>query len=131
MRGCTTREDKTEHEAAKKDHRGARTRAATRWGRGHAGPHCDLAYRYYAVKLRRLIERLEQQDIALVSDAGMPGLSDPGYPLIKAALALHHGKIPPSLNFRNPNPKIDFAASPFFVNTECRDWPREERPRHT
>jgi len=49
--------------------------------------------------------------------------------LIKAALALHHGKIPPSLNFRAPNPKIDFAASPFFVNTECREWPRDERPR--
>jgi acyl transferase domain-containing protein/surfactin synthase thioesterase subunit len=42
--------------------------------------------------------------------------------LIKTALALKHGKIPPSLNFRTPNPKIDFAASPFFVNTQCRDW---------
>src|SRR5215203_1061537 len=49
----TTREAKTEHEAAKKDHRGARTRAATRWGRGHASPHCDLVSQYYAVKLRR------------------------------------------------------------------------------
>src|SRR5438128_4644700 len=49
--------------------------------------------------------------------------------LIKTALALKHGKIPPSLNFRNPNPKIDFAASPFFVNTECRDWPAGDRPR--
>jgi hypothetical protein len=53
MRGDTTRENKTEHETAKKDHRGARTHAATRWARGHAGPHCDLAYRYYAVKLCR------------------------------------------------------------------------------
>jgi acyl transferase domain-containing protein/surfactin synthase thioesterase subunit/acyl carrier protein len=42
--------------------------------------------------------------------------------LIKAALALHHRRIPPSLNFSTPNPKIGFAASPFFVNTECRDW---------
>jgi acyl transferase domain-containing protein/surfactin synthase thioesterase subunit len=49
--------------------------------------------------------------------------------LIKTALALKHGKIPPSLNFRNPNPKIDFAASPFFVNTQCRDWPAGDRPR--
>jgi hypothetical protein len=37
MRGGTTREDKTEHETAKKDHIGARTRAATRWGRGACG----------------------------------------------------------------------------------------------
>src|SRR5262249_52383841 len=34
------------------------------------------------------------------------------------------------LNFQSPNPKIDFAASPFFVNTECRDWPAGDRPRH-
>jgi acyl transferase domain-containing protein/surfactin synthase thioesterase subunit len=49
--------------------------------------------------------------------------------LIKTALALKHGKIPPSLNFRNPNPKIDFAASPFFVNTQYRDWPASDRSR--
>ncbi|HEY7665471.1 MAG TPA: SDR family NAD(P)-dependent oxidoreductase [Xanthobacteraceae bacterium] len=45
--------------------------------------------------------------------------------LIKVALMLKRGKIPASLNFRAPNPKIDFAASPFFVNTACRDWPAD------
>jgi acyl transferase domain-containing protein/surfactin synthase thioesterase subunit len=49
--------------------------------------------------------------------------------LIKTALALRNGKIPPSLNFRSPNPKIDFAASPFFVNTQCREWPKGDHPR--
>jgi acyl transferase domain-containing protein/surfactin synthase thioesterase subunit len=49
--------------------------------------------------------------------------------LIKTALALRNGKIPPSLHFRNPNPKIDFAASPFFVNTQCREWSAGNRPR--
>jgi 16S rRNA (cytidine1402-2'-O)-methyltransferase len=38
-------------------------------------------------KVRRLVERLESEDVALVSEAGMPGLSDPGYPLVEAALA--------------------------------------------
>jgi len=47
--------------------------------------------------------------------------------LIKAALAVKEGKIPASLNFRTPNRKIDFAASPFFVNTECRNWPTNRR----
>jgi len=49
--------------------------------------------------------------------------------LIKAALALHHEQIPPSLNFSRPNPQIDFGASPFFVNTELREWKRSEQPR--
>lgn len=42
--------------------------------------------------------------------------------LIKTVLALRHGEIPPSLNFATPNPAIDFAGSPFFVNTELRQW---------
>ncbi|HKW29806.1 MAG TPA: amino acid adenylation domain-containing protein [Verrucomicrobiae bacterium] len=42
--------------------------------------------------------------------------------LIKTALALHHKQIPPSLHFQSPNPKIDFANSPFFVNAKLADW---------
>jgi 16S rRNA (cytidine1402-2'-O)-methyltransferase len=45
-------------------------------------------------QVRRLVERLEQGNVALVSDAGMPGLSDPGYPLINAALAAGHTVVP-------------------------------------
>ena len=36
-------------------------------------------------KLTYLLNRLEEKDVALVSEAGMPGLSDPGYELIVAA----------------------------------------------
>ncbi|HKH45723.1 MAG TPA: beta-ketoacyl synthase N-terminal-like domain-containing protein [Thermoanaerobaculia bacterium] len=43
--------------------------------------------------------------------------------LIKTVLALEHGQIPPSLGFAKPNPEIDFAGSPFFVNDRLRDWP--------
>ncbi|HEV2784623.1 MAG TPA: MupA/Atu3671 family FMN-dependent luciferase-like monooxygenase [Actinophytocola sp.] len=42
--------------------------------------------------------------------------------LIKVALMLRHGEIPPSLHLERPNPAIDFAASPFVVNTELRPW---------
>lgn len=42
--------------------------------------------------------------------------------LIKTVLALEHKKIPASLNFASPNPQIDFRNSPFFVNTQLRDW---------
>jgi 16S rRNA (cytidine1402-2'-O)-methyltransferase len=36
-------------------------------------------------KLTRLLDWLKEKDIALVSEAGMPGISDPGYELIVAA----------------------------------------------
>ena len=35
-------------------------------------------------KLDYILNRLETEDVALVSDAGMPGISDPGYELISA-----------------------------------------------
>jgi 16S rRNA (cytidine1402-2'-O)-methyltransferase len=37
-------------------------------------------------KLNYLLDYLEKEDLALVSEAGMPGLSDPGYELIIAAI---------------------------------------------
>jgi acyl transferase domain-containing protein/glutamate-1-semialdehyde aminotransferase len=58
----------------------------------------------------------------LVAAAGVAGL-------IKTALALHYKKIPPSLNFEAPNPKIDFANSPFYVNTKLAEWLEGETPR--
>lgn len=47
--------------------------------------------------------------------AGMAGF-------IKTVLALKHRKLPPSLNYTEPNPEIDFAATPFYVNTQLVPW---------
>lgn len=49
--------------------------------------------------------------------------------LIKTALALYHRQLPPSLHFTQPNPRIEFANSPFYVNTELKDWPADQTPR--
>ena len=38
-------------------------------------------------KLDQILEALAQGDVALVSDAGMPAINDPGYELVQAALA--------------------------------------------
>jgi phthiocerol/phenolphthiocerol synthesis type-I polyketide synthase E len=43
--------------------------------------------------------------------------------LIKTVLCLEHGQIAPSLHFDEPNPKIDFAGSPFRVSVSLTDWP--------
>jgi phthiocerol/phenolphthiocerol synthesis type-I polyketide synthase E len=49
--------------------------------------------------------------------------------LIKTVLALGHKEIPPSLHFKRPNPKIDFAGGPFFVNAELKRWEMDGAPR--
>ncbi|PSB54773.1 beta-ketoacyl synthase [Chamaesiphon polymorphus CCALA 037] len=48
---------------------------------------------------------------------------------IKTVLALHHKRIPPSLHFETPNPQIDFANSPFYVNTQLTEWATNSTPR--
>ncbi|MFQ5617142.1 MAG: type I polyketide synthase, partial [Anaerolineales bacterium] len=42
--------------------------------------------------------------------------------IIKTTLAMVHQQIPPSLHFETPNPEIDFANSPFYVNTKLSPW---------
>ncbi|MGH3415548.1 MAG: type I polyketide synthase, partial [Actinocrinis sp.] len=42
--------------------------------------------------------------------------------LIKATLAAREGLIPPTLHFTAPNPEIDFADSPFYVNNRLQTW---------
>ncbi|MEJ2758212.1 MAG: acyltransferase domain-containing protein, partial [Anaerolineales bacterium] len=53
----------------------------------------------------------------LKSAAGAAGL-------FKAVYALDQKVLPPSVNFNNPNPEINFAEMPFFVVTEQRPWER-------
>lgn len=49
--------------------------------------------------------------------------------LIKTVQALKYKQIPPSLNFARPNPQIDFANSPFYVNTTLSEWKTNGVPR--
>ncbi|WP_431047256.1 amino acid adenylation domain-containing protein [Streptomyces sp. P1-3] len=57
----------------------------------------------------------------LDSAAGIAGL-------IKTVLLLRHRALPPSLGCERTNPHIDFASSPFRVNTKLRSW-ESEAPR--
>ena len=42
--------------------------------------------------------------------------------MLKATLALRDKVLPPSLHCERPNPNIDFAHSPLYVNTELKPW---------
>lgn len=42
--------------------------------------------------------------------------------VIKLALALYHAKIPPHLNFKNPNPHIAFEKYHLAIPTQLEDW---------
>lgn len=49
--------------------------------------------------------------------------------LLKTVLALKHKLIPPSLHFEGSSPNIDFANSPFYVNTALSEWNSNGNPR--
>ena len=53
--------------------------------------YTDAYYRKKAERLNEVLGALERgRNVALVSDAGMPGLSDPGFELVDAAIAAGH-----------------------------------------
>ncbi|GMK38599.1 hypothetical protein PCCS19_16530 [Paenibacillus sp. CCS19] len=49
--------------------------------------------------------------------------------LAKVVLSLKNRKMPANLNFRQPNPYINFPDSPLYVNDVLADWPRGAAPR--
>uniref|UniRef100_UPI00066A76F7 beta-ketoacyl synthase N-terminal-like domain-containing protein n=1 Tax=Streptomyces sp. SBT349 TaxID=1580539 RepID=UPI00066A76F7 len=53
------------------------------------------------------------------SAAGIAGL-------IKTALSLEHGLIPPHINLERVSPAIDLAAAPFDIPTRVTPWPAHE-----
>ncbi|MEP7308968.1 MAG: SDR family NAD(P)-dependent oxidoreductase [Acidobacteriota bacterium] len=49
--------------------------------------------------------------------------------LIKAALVVERGVIPPTVHFSTPNPELDLPTSPFYVNADACRWPAAGHPR--
>ncbi len=49
--------------------------------------------------------------------------------LIKAVLAVRTGVIPGTVHYRSPNPRIDFADTPFRVTGETELWRGDGQPR--
>ena len=50
--------------------------------------------------------------------------------LMKAALAVYHKVLPPTLKVDKPDPKLNIHKSPFYLNTQVRPWfSKKEHPR--
>jgi acyl transferase domain-containing protein/NAD(P)-dependent dehydrogenase (short-subunit alcohol dehydrogenase family)/acyl carrier protein len=58
----------------------------------------------------------------LKSAAGVAGL-------IKTILAIKNKKLPPSANCATVNPALGLEKSPFYINTEVREWKEKAHPR--
>lgn len=48
---------------------------------------------------------------------------------IKTVLALQYKKLPPTLHFQEPNPNLDLANTPFYINNTLSDWTTGGRVR--
>jgi polyketide-type polyunsaturated fatty acid synthase PfaA len=49
--------------------------------------------------------------------------------MLKAALALHHKVLPPTINVDKPSSKVNIEETAMYVNTEARPWLRNGHPR--
>ncbi len=49
--------------------------------------------------------------------------------LMKVILAIKNKKIPPTINFSEPNPFINFVESPVYINDKVREWDNCSMPR--
>lgn len=47
--------------------------------------------------------------------------------LVKVALSLKHKYIPGTVNYRIPNPRIDFNQTPFLVTNKGQNWTRQDQ----
>ena len=67
--------------------------------------------------IRSMLAPSRPISVTLKSTAGLAGL-------IKVALALHHGSIPPSLNHETPNPAIPWTELPLIIPRSRTPWPK-------
>lgn len=66
---------------------------------------------------------------AVKANIGHPDAASGIIGLIKAALVVERGTLPPQINFEHPNPKLELDSSPFFVSTELTSWRPKGRRR--
>ena len=93
------------------------------------GTKAGDAAEFNGLKLAFDTEGHEKQHIALgsvKSQIGHTKTAAGSAGLIKAAMALYHKVLPPTINVDNPNPKLEIEESSFYLNTDTRPWINNE-----
>ena len=67
---------------------------------------------------------------SIKSNLGHPTIAAGVAGVIKVALSLKNEKIPATLHYQKPNPKIQFETSPFYVVDHLKNWPRTTKKRY-
>jgi len=49
--------------------------------------------------------------------------------VIKVILMLRNRKLPPQVNYKNPNPELPLKDTPFYINTSLVEWPANQGTR--
>lgn len=95
----------------------------------HLGDPLEIAALAQAFKASSRVRRNSCAIGSVKTNVGHMNAAAGATGLIKTVLQLQHRQLVPSLNFDRPNPKIDFADSPFYVNTRLQDWKADGRKR--
>ncbi len=99
----------------------------------HFDIHSPVLSYYEHNKLTRLdaiLERLQEGDVALVSDAGTPALNDPGYELVRAALQAGY-RVSPVPGPSAPIAALVASGLPTDLFLYCGYLPRKQSERQT
>ena len=64
---------------------------------------------------------------SIKSNIGHSGYCSGLVGLIKCALSIKYDKLPPTINYSQPNANIAFERTPFEVNTKLSEWPQSRR----
>lgn len=76
----------------------------------------NQAFHSFSTKPKKCaLGSIKSQTGHLDAAAGIAGV-------IKAALAIYNNQIPPTANFQEPNPKLQLSSTPFYVNSELKNW---------
>ena len=95
----------------------------------HLGDPLEIAALAQAFKASSLVSSNSCAIGSVKTNVGHMDAAAGATGVIKTVLQLQHRQLVPSLNFEQPNPKLDLGNTPFCVNATLQEWKSERGPR--